>query len=47
MNFGTKQRARPHMSLDGKTPAEASGIDLELEENKWLGLIRKAVKTEF
>jgi len=21
---------RPHMSLDGKTPAEASGIDLNL-----------------
>lgn len=33
---------RPHMSLDGKTPAEASGIDLELGENKWLSLIRKA-----
>ena len=26
---------RPHMSLDGKTPAEGSGLDLELGENKW------------
>lgn len=33
---------RPHMSLDGKTPAEASGLDLKLEENKWLSLIEKA-----
>ena len=33
---------RPHMSLDGQTPAEASGINLKLEENKWLDLIRRA-----
>jgi len=30
---------RPHQSLDGQTPAEASGLDLNLEENKWLDLI--------
>jgi len=35
---------RPHMGLDGKTPAEASGLNLELEGNKWLSLIRKASK---
>ncbi len=33
---------RPHQSLNGKTPAEASGIDLNLEKNKWLSLIRNA-----
>lgn len=33
---------RPHMSLDGKTPAEASGLEIELGQNKWLGLIKEA-----
>lgn len=35
---------RPHMSLEGRTPAEASGLDLKLGENKWLSLIKKAGK---
>jgi transposase InsO family protein len=34
---------RPHQGLNGKTPAQAAGINLELDENKWLSLIRKAV----
>jgi hypothetical protein len=29
------------MALDGKTPAEASGIRIE-SENKWSALIRKS-----
>ena len=33
---------RPHKGLEGKTPAEASGLDLDLEENKWLTLIQRA-----
>jgi len=33
---------RPHQTLNGFTPAEASGINLKLGENKWLDLIRKA-----
>ena len=33
---------RPHMGLDGKTPAEAAGIDLDLGDNKFLDLLRKA-----
>ncbi|MEM2094551.1 MAG: DDE-type integrase/transposase/recombinase, partial [Candidatus Bathyarchaeia archaeon] len=33
---------RPHMSLNGKTPAEEAGIDLNLKGNKWLSLIEKA-----
>lgn len=31
---------RPHMSLKGKTPAEAAGIDLKLEGNRWKSLIK-------
>jgi len=31
---------RPHQTLNGLTPAEASGIDLQLKENKWLNLIK-------
>lgn len=27
---------RPHQSLNGKTPAQAAGIDLELKGNRWL-----------
>jgi len=29
----------PHMGLDGKTPAEVAGVDLQLERNKFLALI--------
>ena len=32
---------RPHMALDGKTPAEVAGIKVE-GENKWLTLIQNA-----
>lgn len=30
---------RPHNALDGKTPAQVSGIDLQLDTNRWLSLI--------
>ena len=33
---------RPHQALDGKTPAEKAGINLNLKGNKWLELIRKS-----
>lgn len=33
---------RPHLSLKGKTPAEACGIDLKIE-NGWEDLIREAI----
>ncbi len=33
---------RPHQALEGKTPAEEAGINLELGENRWMDLIRKA-----
>ena len=35
---------RPHTALEGKTPAQAAGIELNLTENKWESLIRKASK---
>jgi transposase-like protein len=34
---------RPHMALEGRTPAEAAGITIE-GENKWLTLIQNASK---
>jgi putative transposase len=34
---------RPHMALDGKTPAEACGIMVE-GKNKWKTLIQNASK---
>jgi transposase-like protein len=33
---------RPHSALNGKTPAEAAGIHLDLTGNKWESLIKKA-----
>ncbi|MGD0996140.1 MAG: DDE-type integrase/transposase/recombinase [Candidatus Bathyarchaeia archaeon] len=36
---------RPHMALDGKTPAEACGITIE-GKNKWKTLIQNASKTK-
>jgi transposase-like protein len=35
---------RPHQALENKTPAKEANINLELERNKWLSLIRKSVK---
>ena len=32
---------RPHIGLDGRTPAEEAKIDLNLCNNKWLNLLRK------
>jgi hypothetical protein len=34
---------RPHMGLDGATPAEAAGIGIG-GENKWLGLLNASIK---
>jgi hypothetical protein len=36
---------RPHQALNGKTPAEAAGLKLELGENRWESLIRKSAIT--
>lgn len=33
---------RPHMSLNGKTPAEVANIKLQLGQNRWEDLIRKS-----
>ena len=34
----------PHMGLNGKTPAEVSGIRLDLQGNRWKAIIDKASK---
>jgi len=34
------------MALGGRTPAEAAGIDLELQGNKWEAIIKKAAKNK-
>jgi transposase-like protein len=36
---------RPHMGLDGKTPAEVSGIKMNLQGNRWKAIIDKASKS--
>lgn len=33
---------RPHMSLDGRTPAQAAGIELNLGTNRWMSIIELA-----
>jgi len=33
---------RPHQALNGKTPAEAAGIGVTMEGNRWEPLIEKA-----
>lgn len=35
---------RPHQGLNGKTPAQAAHVDLELNRNKWEAIIRKATE---
>ena len=35
---------RPHMGLDGKTPADLAGIDVR-GENKWITLIQNAKRS--
>jgi hypothetical protein len=36
---------KPHIALDGKTPAEVCGIKVE-SENKWMTLIQNASKKD-
>lgn len=35
---------RPHMALEGHTPAQAAAVPIELGTNKWLDLIRQAAR---
>jgi transposase-like protein len=37
---------RPHMALNGETPAQKAKIDAESSEKKWLSLIKKAAKQQ-
>jgi len=36
---------RPHMALEGKTPAEVAGIKVE-GDNKWITIIQNASKSK-
>jgi len=31
---------RPHMGLNGKTPAEIANVPLQLGDNRWMSLIK-------
>jgi len=35
---------RPHMTLDGHTPAQEAAIPIQLGTNRWLDLIRQAAR---
>jgi putative transposase len=35
---------RPHMALNGQTPAQAASLDLQLGQNKWKSMIAQSVK---
>lgn len=35
---------RPHMALGGQTPAQAGGLDLQLNGNRWKSLIIQSTK---
>jgi len=37
---------RPHSALDGKTPAQAAGIELDPKGNKWEAIIKKATENQ-
>lgn len=37
---------RPHMALNGKTPAEMGGINLKLGQNRWESLIRRSARNK-
>lgn len=37
---------RPHMALDGHTPAQAAAVPIELGTNKWLDLLQQAARQE-
>jgi putative transposase len=37
---------RPHQGLNGKTPAQAAGLELGLGENKWMTLIEQSTKNQ-
>lgn len=34
---------KPHMGLNGETPAQKAGIEIVLEDNKWLQLIKSSL----
>ena len=37
---------RPHMGLEGNTPAKVAGLDLGLDGIRWKALIRQAIQVK-
>jgi len=37
---------RPHQALNGKTPAEIAGINLNLDGNKWMNIIKESIENK-
>jgi hypothetical protein len=37
---------RPHMTLDGHTPAQEAAIPIQLGMNRWLGFVRHAARRD-
>ena len=37
---------RPHEAIEGKTPAQACGIDIQGKNSRWLTLIQNASKSK-
>ncbi|RLG32085.1 hypothetical protein DRN98_05805 [Methanosarcinales archaeon] len=35
---------RPHQALNGKTPAEVAGLNLNLDGNKWMSIIKESIE---
>lgn len=35
---------RPHMALNGKTPAEKANLSVNISQNRWLSLVKEATK---
>ncbi|MEM5808250.1 MAG: integrase core domain-containing protein, partial [Candidatus Aenigmatarchaeota archaeon] len=35
---------KPHMSLEGLTPSQKAQIELQLDRNRWLSLLRKSLE---
>lgn len=37
---------RPHQALNGMTPSQVARIDLDLDKNRWLSLLKRSLERE-
>lgn len=37
---------RPHQALNGKTPSQKANLDLKLDRNRWLSLLKKSIENK-